>query len=505
MNIEITPFSILAIAPFSPSLQTEKPPVVTVDSLSLGDAIAKLAPTIDISIDKSLCPDGNFAVTIKKMSDFRPRSISQNTPFIRELLEAKSYVRNGGSPADLTVKFARIAPLITIPIQHTSRKSESKASAIDDLLSMVNTDVNATSSPVSSGSGSVEDQIEAIHEKLLQNIFEDQNFRKMEAAWRGAELLTRQVPSGTKPTINLTLVPLPQGDCIPVFDMLEAALTDTPPDFILIDMPITNTPRSMMELERIMTFAENLLAPAAVPIGPKFLGISDWKELKSVRFIPGLLEGAEYGRWKTLIEQSGAGWLVPCVSGIMARPLVQNESIPLWSSASWAIGALCAKSIAKYGRPTRFSDRGSVQIEGLPLTEGSSPAPLEIMLDSERRADFKQAGILPLVAAPGRDQVFVTTSITMDGGPVKFRMFLSQLTGFLISLADTHGDEIVDVEIDLARAISLFIQALGFPTPHDLRISAGENNEGSIPLQITFTPEPEILGGGDPFTFGFNW
>ncbi|OEU66693.1 MAG: hypothetical protein BA863_16785 [Desulfovibrio sp. S3730MH75] len=505
MHIEIPPFSILALGPFSPELDTERPPVVTVNSLSLNDAVAAISPTLNIPVDKNLCPDGNIAITIKKMADFRPKNISKNTLFIKEILEAKAYVKNGGNPADLEIKYPRTAQLITIPAATRSGKSESKASAIDDIMSMVDTDANETSSPISCGSSSIGDQIDTIHDKLLQTVFADPNFRMMEGTWRGAELLTRQIPSGTEPTVNLTLVPLPKGDCIPVFDMLESELADTPPDLILVDKQIINTPRAMAELERIMTFAETMLAPAAVPIGPKFLEISNWKELKSVRFIPSLLEGAEYGRWKTLRTQSGAGWIVPCVSGIMTRPKHQSESTPLWSSSAWAIGALCGKSIATHGRPTRFSDRGSVRIEDLPLTEGPAPAPLEIMLDSERRTDFKQVGILPLVAAPGKDQAFVTTSITMDGGPLNFRMFLSQLTGFIIRLSETHSAEIVDIEIDLAKAISLFMQALGFSVPSDLKITAGENTNGSVPLEITFTPDSEILTGGQPFTFGFNW
>ncbi len=504
MHIKIPPFSIVALGPFSPELDTERPPVVTVNSLSLNDAVAAIAPTLNIPVDKKLCPDGNIAVSIRKMADFRPKNISKNTLFIKEILEAKAYVKNGGT-SDLETKYPRTAQLITFPKASQSSKSESKASAIDDILSMVDIGANETSSPISSGSTSVGNQIDDIHDKLLQTVFDDPNFRMMEGAWRGAELLTRQIPSGTKSTVNLTLIPLPKGDCIPVLDMLESELGDSPPDLILVDKSIINTPRAMIELERIMTFAETMLAPAAVPIGPKFLEISDWKELNSVRFIPSLLEGAEYGRWKTLRTQSGAGWIIPCVSGIMARPTHQFESAPLWSSSAWALGALCCKSIATHGRPTCFSDRGSVRIENLPLPEGLNASPLEITLDSERRTDFKQAGILPMVAAIGKDQVFVTTSITMDGGPLNFRLFLSQLTGFIIRLSETHNAEIVDIEIDLAKAISLFMQALGFSVPSDLKITAGENTNGSVPLEITFTPDSEILTGNKPFTFGFNW
>ncbi|CCO24165.1 type VI secretion system contractile sheath domain-containing protein [Maridesulfovibrio hydrothermalis] len=515
MHIEIPPFSILAIGPFSPALNTDNPPVLTIDSLSLDDAIAQLAPTIDITVAKDICPDGNIAVTVKRMADFKPKNIARNCLFIKELLAARTYVKKGGPAADLTAKYPRVASLLTISTPTKHLKSESKSNAIDDLLSIVDTGTSAGSTTQYFEAGSIENQVNAIHGKLLRAIFTDSNFRLMEAAWRGAELLLKQVPSGTRPTVNLKLVPLPQGDCLPIFDMLESTLADTPPDIILIDKPLSNTPRAMSELERIMDFAETMLAPAFIPISPKFLEISDWEELRSVRYIPGLLEGAEYGRWKTLVTNSGAGWITPCLGGIMARPMHLPEagfsevgfaeSSPLWSSTPWAMGALCAKSIAAHGRPTRFSDRSSVRLENLPLTESPSPSPLEIILDTERLADFKQAGILPLAGTPGRDHVFVTGAITMDGGPLKFRMFLSQLTGFLIRTSLTGRDEIENIELDLSKAVSLFIQGLGLPIPDDLKIIANENNEGTIPLEISLTPAPEILPGNKKFTFGFNW
>ncbi|MGL1862946.1 MAG: type VI secretion system contractile sheath large subunit [Pseudodesulfovibrio sp.] len=515
MHIETPPFSVLALAPFSPALDTDTPPVFTVDSLSLDDALAELSPTLDISVDKTLSPDGSVTITLKRMADFRPKNIAKSTPFIKKLHDAKAYISGGGAPTDLTVKFPRVAQLITIPSPSAAQKPEAKTNAIDDILSMVDTGGSENSAPSNTGAGSVENQIDSITSKLLQAIFADDNFRRMEAAWRGADLLARQAPSGTEPSVHLTLVPLPLGDCLPVFDMLETELANTPPDLILVDKQLSNTPRNMEELERIMDFAESMLAPVAIPIGAEFFGISDWSYLSSVRFIPGQLEGAEYGRWKTLAGRSGAGWVVPCVSGVMARPMHRpepgfseqgfSETEPLWISAAWGIGALCVMSVATHGRPTRFSDRATIRLEGMPITDGAKPSPLEILLDRERLADFIQAGILPLTGAPGKDQVFVTRSITMDGGPMKFRLFLSQLTGFLIGMAMTRHDEIKDIETDLAEAISLFIQTLGLPAPPDLKVTAHEAQDGMTPLEITLTPEQEILPGGKQFTFGFGW
>lgn len=520
--MRITPpaFTILALAPFSPALDLAAPPVLSVDSQSLDSALAELSPTLDIPVDKGLCPDGSVAVTVKSMAGFRPGNLASGAPYLQELQAAKEHLAAGGAPAGLATVCPRVARIISIPAPQAASQiasgASAKASALDDLLSLVDTGGGGGGdSAAPRAAGGLVQQLDAIHSRLLQAIFADRNFRRLEAAWRGAELLARQVPSGVATSVRLTLVPLPQGDCLPVFDQLETALAGSPPDLALLDLPLANTPRDMAVLERAMDFAEALLAPLVVPIGPNFLGIAGWGELGSVRYIPGQLEGPEYARWKTLAARPGAGWLAPCVGGVLARPLHRpepgfagqgfSEAEPLWASAAWGVGALCAKSVAVHGRPTRLDERGSVSLEQMPLTDGPRPSPLEVPLDLERLADFKRAGILPLAATPGRDQVFAAGVVTMDGGPLKFRLFLSLLIGFLIRMSATRRGEIKDLETDLAQAIALYIQSLGLPAPHDLSVAAHGEHDGGTPLDISLTLAPEILSSGQRFSFGFSW
>lgn len=512
MRIKTPLFSILAVAPFSPSLDTNSPPILTIDPQSLDQAAADLAPNVDIPVDKSLNPHGAITVNIAAMRDFRPKNIIKQTPFLRELQAAKTYALNGGSPADMEAKFPDVATVITIPSGQPQSQSQAKKSAIDDILSMVDT---SETEQQSTANNCIENQIDDLIGNLLNAIFANQDFRTMEAAWRGAERLTQQVPSGSEHSVSLTMIPATHHNIDAILDTLGRRLANSPPDLILIDIPLSNTPHDMALLEQFMTVGETLLAPVIVPLSPRFLGIPEWSDFSTVRFIPSLLEGQEYGRWKTLAGRAGAGWTVPCVGNIMGRPLHKpepgysaqglSEKEPLWVSGAWALGALCAKSVAIHGRATRFCDRSSVRLENLPLTETTPPSPLEVMMDVDRRADFRQANILPLTGTTGRDDVFVTGSTTLDGGPLKFRMFMSRITGFLIDMAMNHRNEIQDIETDLAALLSLYIQALGFKTPAEVSITAHEEQEGSTSLEITLTPDPEILPDSPPITFGFGW
>ena len=507
-HITTRPYSILAVAPFSPALETTAPPVISVDSLSLDQAMEELRPSLDIPVDKVFCPDGSISLVFTSLADFRPKSLLKNVPFLNRIQSAQKFLRNGGTPSQLLSQFPDLAPFITLPpsgppSEKAGAAAKQDTSSLDDILSMVATD-QAVSAPAPAQGQDVLGQLGCIRETVLHAIFTNPEFRRMEAAWSGAKLVCRQVPSGAEHPMNITLVPLPKGDILSVIDHIESAMADAPPNLVLLDREFGATPRDMAVLERLMECADALLAPVVFSVGPRFLGIESWAEIDKAGFIPSRLEGAEYGRWNTLREWPSAGWMVPCCPGIMARAMHTDvaEREPLMMSACWGVGALCAKSLATLGRPTRFSDRATVFLEGLSLWNNTSP--LENLLDTSRLSAMQQAGILPLASVKERDQVFAVGSKTLSHDMLPFRLFLSLLITFLMQQATTRKEEYENVETDLAKAIGLFVQDMGIDAP-EITVTAHGNKEGLTPLEIRFSHQPEIIPDPDGFTFGFNW
>ena len=481
MHIELPPFKILALAPFSPALETDNPPRITTDPSSLDLALAKIRPTLDIPLDRNQFPAASINISISRMADLRPKSICRTPEF-----------------KDITSQMLEDSP--------PPKQSTPKGSAVlDDIFSMVD-------------SGKPEQQATSPkHEqpkiKLLQAIFAAPDFKKMEAAWRGLELLARQVPSDSKNNVEFTLVSSNENNLLPILEKLEQELNAAPPELILLDHSLNNSPRSMEILEKTMDFAESMLAPAMVAFGPQFFELENWAEADKLPFIPSLLEGAEYGRWKTLRQQPAAGWAMGCAGAIMARAMHTpeagyeqtslSERGPLWANSVWGAAALCARSLSGYGRGTLFADHSSTRLEGLPLAEGPKPSPISPPLGTERIKDFRQAGINAL--AFNGDQAFLLGATTIDGGPVNLRLYLSRLIHFLILFSTEKRKEFTDLEPLLLEALSLFLQQQGYPAPQDLNIKKGEPSGETIPLEITLTPGPEILPGNTPISFGFNW
>ncbi|NDV23340.1 type VI secretion system contractile sheath large subunit [Desulfovibrio sp. JC022] len=486
MHIELPAFKILALAPFSPTLETDNPPRMKAGPSSLDQALTELQPTLDIPLDRSQFPVANISICISRLADFRPKNISKTSVF--------KVIIN---------QMAKESP----PSEQSTASNQRYSALLDDILSMVDSEQSEQQSP------STISQHERPKNELLKAIFADPAFRKMEAAWRGLELLGRQVPSGSKTSVEFMLVPVTENNLLPVLNKLEEELGASPPDLVLLDHGLSNTPRSMEILERIMNFAESMLAPAIIAFGPQFLELQNWAETDKLPFIPTLLEGAEYGRWKTLRQQPAAGWIMGCAGSIMGRTMhgteagFDNTSLsergPLWVSSVWAAAALCARSLSEYGRGTLFSNHSSVRLEGLPLAEGPKPSPINPPIGTERIKDFRQAGINTL--AFNGDQAFLLGAVSMDGGPINVRLYLSRLIHFLILLSTEKRKEFSDIEMQLTEAVSLFLQKQGYPEPHDLSIKKGEPSGETVPLEISLSPGPEILPGNAPISFGFNW
>ncbi|WP_421899615.1 type VI secretion system contractile sheath domain-containing protein [Maridesulfovibrio sp.] len=482
MHIELPPFKILVLAPFSPTLETDNPPRITTDPFSIDQALAELNPSLDISLDRNQFPAASINISISRMADFRPKNISR-TPEFKNI--TSQMLEDSPPPKQITPK---------------------ESAVLDDILSMVDSGQpeQSTTRP---------DLHERPKSELLQAIFADPAFRRMEAAWRGLELLARQVPSGSMGSVEFMLVPISENNLIPVLDKLDGELADSPPELILLDHSLNNSPRSMETLEKVMDFAESMLAPAMVAFGPQFFELENWAEADKLPFIPSLLEGAEYGRWKTLRQQPAAGWIMGCTGFIMARGMHTpeagyeqtslSERGPLWANSVWGAAALCARSLSGYGRGTIFADHSSTRLEGLPIAEGPKPSPISPPLGTERIKDFRQAGIN--ILAFNGDQAFLLGATTIDGGPVNLRLYLSRLIHFLILLSTDKRKKFTDLEPQLIEALSLFLQQQGYPLPQDLNIKKGEPSGETIPLNISITPGPEILPGNVPISFGFNW
>jgi len=533
------PFKILAMASFQMTgeIPWKKAPIA-IDRMAIHAAIEEMGVSAYIPLPGQLCPAGGLDLHFKKLKDFHPDGLIQNTPFLSHLLEARHFLTDA-----LTKKFSEQQireglnqwpdlPELEIPVaskksQETqSAKSQSSASqttAIDNILDMValpgeTPDSSPVTPPDIEPAGA--DQIDGIVQKILSCIFEDENFRASEAAWQGLKLVLPQAGTSDESNVLLEIVPITMGSLEETLNNMTARLIDNLPSLIIIDHAFDNSPHSISLLEKIADFSETLMVPAVVQAGPEFFQLDSWSDIKKLSFIPHHLEQAAYAKWQTLKSQPSANWVAVSCNRFLTRYPYGTNNLPRkcnftenqlpWIGSVWGIAALIVQSFIAIGWPTRFTDWQNIRIENLALHTDNTPGeiPTEIVFDTDRLDQFARAGIMSLAAASNKDIAFLPKQTTMTGISFAYQLFVSRITQFILLCKESVPDDLSaqDLAAKLKQAFSQFWEKSGHSGPEFLDITAGTPDaDGRIPLHIELQPSRKILPKGESMVMDFFW
>jgi type VI secretion system protein ImpC len=532
---DIPPFCILALAPFGPVPSGGyKPAVIRADLYTLDEAAASVAPRFWIELAREACPEGGITVGVDSLAGFKPENLVRNTPYLASLAAAHDFIRDarnaGTAPATLAgsvrERFPGLPLALTLPAPSASPARTPSESAVDDILSMVASGPAAPAGGQEDGSGGQGGAFEGpaawqakaldILSRCLAGVFADEAFRTCEAAWSGARLLARQAGIKQGGQAELKLVSVSPDTLQDALAGLIPLLALDVPQLTVIDHAFGNTPASIETLNSVAAFAEALLTPTAVELSPAFFNIGGWERLSRLGYLSHALEDAAYAKFRKLREHPGASRLCALINRLLARapygpdnparPAAFAEPAPLWVSPVWGLATLCAKSAMEYGWPTRFTDSANVRLEELAVAgSGQGPLPVMGLFGEDQTAELIEAGITPLLGAPGRDFAIIPRQATLDGGSFAFQLFFGRVIGWLLAVRETAGEAAASDPAGCVRQAlaGLFVKT-GQKLPQDLSVEAGEETDGRVPLFIAFTPPGRIYGGGR-LTFTFAW
>lgn len=528
-QFEDIPYTILALAPFAPaSNNPDAPPRrVRVDLSSMDQALEAFSPTLRIGVPKQLCPEAWVTVAPRSMRDFRPERLPHVCPWLHDLEQARLLLHEargaGRSPEAVARELREKWPLLPLDLEATPAGGSplpSSSGAVDDILAMV----AAPDAPKGGGLQGWNAQVEGLMSGVLAAIYNDQGFRACEAAWQGARLLLKQaeVKEGSGITLLLTNVDTGDADVLTrALDKLIPELAGDLPNLALVDVFLDSAPQRVELARTLVSFAETLLLPTIVAAGAEFFRLGSWQELGRIPYISNFLEDAGFAKWRNLRAEKGAHWLAVALNRLLARPMLGqdnpprtpmfSEAAPLWLNPVWGLGALAALSVVRHGWPSRLSDYHSVFLADLPVHRGAAGSmACETPLGEDRVAEFAEAGFVPLLGALHKDIALAPFVNALSGNALGPQLFLNRVLGFLFwckeNLAEAveAGGERAVAE-NLQAAFSFFWQKSGHNPPADLRIRAGEAEEGALPLAISFTPPRDVLPGAATMEFTFSW
>ncbi|MFA5182006.1 MAG: type VI secretion system contractile sheath large subunit [Syntrophales bacterium] len=526
------PYTILALGPFCPLPETGFPVyIIPVETPTLKEAFDQLSPRLWIPAPADICPPGGLTLQPAGLRDLTPDGLLRTTPYLKDLCDAGEFIakgHNGGAdPAEIATQVRSTWPHLPLDLSLpplTAPQPARQESAIDDILAMVAMPGGETQGKLRSAGGPA-DWKRKVDDLLSANIaciFNNEGFRTLEAAWRGAECLCRRGGSGGEEggKVTLKIVPVSAATLPAVLESLTVELAADTPDLILIDLPLDNTPGGIETLERVAAFAATLLTPTAAWITPAFFHLDNWRELHRLPYLKNHLDDAVFAKWRKLREQPSGQWLALTCNRFLTRaPYGENnrprlvaltETEPLWISPVWALGTLAAQSVGRFGWPSRLTDYMGVRLKDLAVSvrEDETAAATETIFPDDRIRQFVEIGITPLTGAPGQDTAFMPKAAVASGASLLSQMFFSRIIGFLIRLREDFEESSKEAEPArfVAEALAAFFKATGQEPPDDLWVSAGpREEEATLTLEIAFTPPRAVSPDSRKLAFSFSW
>lgn len=520
-----TPFTILALARFSPVGSGQPRPVlVDVDKgpAALDAALAEVAPRFDVAVPQTMIPSGWLTVTPRTLSGLTRQGLAESVEYLAMLEQAADLLDQAAAQGRPLEEASREAlerwpelprDLLSLDAAAPVAPAQASSSALDAILDMVDVGGAATESnivPESIGGGGAGpgDALRYRAGQLAGMVFEDQGFSRLSAAWQGAGLVASQGGEA----VRLVLVPaaLEQAEDLRAALDAVADVLDARPDMLVLDHPLDRSPGAYQAMARAAELGEEFQAPAVVWADVTFLGIKAWDKLPTLPYLPNHLEDASYAKWRSLAAKPEGEWL--CLTCVPFMGPAADDVDPAMLSPVWGVAALAAKSAALNGWPSRLTDHGRVRLEGLGRLKGDddslgSGAATRIVLGEDRLAQFQEAGLSPIAGLAGKDQVILPGFVNLAGDSLAFRLFVSRFLGVLLNLHAEKGPALGqgDVGENVRLALVQALERAGSPPPKDLTVEAAEDQGNGLVLTLGMTPPTQAMPVAGEFSFSFTW
>lgn len=295
----------------------------------------------------------------------------------------------------------------------------------------------------------VEEMIAKLDEKLtaqVNEIIHNEEFQKVESAWRGLSYMVNNSEPGTDLKIKvfnaskaelekeLRSYPGAKWDQSPLFKKIYEAefgqLGGQPFGALVGDFYFDHSPADVRLLRDLGKIAEASCAPFLSSIAPTLFGMDEWNELNNPTDLNSILDTPEYAGWKGLRDSSNARFIALTAPRMLAREPFGPDSLPVeafnfeeetdghtgkkysWMNAAYAMAANVARAHKEYGWTVRIRGvQSGGEVTGLPAhsfkTDDGSvdlKCPTEIAISDRREGELSKAGVIGLIHRKNTDK-----------------------------------------------------------------------------------------------------
>ncbi len=290
----------------------------------------------------------------------------------------------------------------------------------------------------------VDEMIASIDEKIglqLDEVLHNEQFQKMESAWRGLQFMVDR--TDFKQNNKIEMLNVSKADLLEDFDdatdITESGLYKhvytaefgthggEPISNMIANYEFDHSSPDISLMRSCASVAAMAHAPFIAAAGAKFFGIEDIQELPKLNDISATFEGPQYAKWQSLRESEDARYLALTMPKFLLRlpydsienPVKSfnyNESINedhnryCWGNTSFAMATRLTDSFSKFRWcPNIIGPQSGGQMEDLPLhqyqTMGQieTKIPTEVLVSDRREYELAENGFIPLTFRKGSD------------------------------------------------------------------------------------------------------
>lgn len=288
-------------------------------------------------------------------------------------------------------------------------------------------------------------EIDAKLTEQINQIMHNEDFQKLEGAWRGLhhlvnntetdEMLKIRVMNISKKEVGKTIKKYKgtAWDQSPLFKKLYeeeyGQLGGEPYGCLVGDYHFDHSPQDVEILGGMAQIAAASHAPFITGAQSSLMGMDSWQELSNPRDLAKIFSTPEYAAWRSLRESEDAKYLGLAMPRFLARLPYGSKTDPVedfdfeedaegadsskytWANSAYAMAVNINRAFKEYGWCSRIRGvESGGAVDGLPVHTFPSDdggvdmkCPTEIAISDRREAELAGSGLMPLIHRKNSD------------------------------------------------------------------------------------------------------
>jgi type VI secretion system protein ImpC len=290
----------------------------------------------------------------------------------------------------------------------------------------------------------VDELIASLDKKLSKQvdaILHNEDFKKLESAWRGLKYLVDQ--TDFRENIKVEIVNIDKASLLEDFEdspeivrsgLYKLAYTreygqfgGNPYGMIMANYDFGPGPQDISLLENVASVATMCHAPFISAASEKFFGVDSFEDVPNLKDLQAIFEGPQYTKWRSFRDSEDARSVGLAMPRFLLRLPFGEANVPAktfnyeedvtgshqdfaWGNAAWTFAANVHQSFAKYRWCTNIiGPLGGGAVEGLPVYLFESMGaidtkiPTEVLLSDRREFELAEQGFMALTMRKGSD------------------------------------------------------------------------------------------------------